>query len=420
MSDRPTEPGRPTGPPSGPLSGPTRPGSVPPPPPEHPSDGEHRPSGEGTGSGAGSGRTGGGGPGDTPPPGSPPPPSQTPRPEGPGPDRPWWRFTPKKLVGLGVLIVAAVVLTIVLTSSGGGGGGGTTAGGELFLQSADSSGPDPYTASSTHKGATATTPTTLPSPSGDASSQGANIVRGVEGSAPGLYGGTRNVSSCDVEKQISALGAEPDKNKAFASVLGIDPSGVPAYLRSLTPVQLRLDTRVTNHGFRNGAATTFQSVLQSGTAVLVNDRGEPRVRCSCGNPLLAPVPLQGSVKREGKAWSGYKSSDAVVVSPAAQPVNRFVMYDPETEGWFTRNAGTTGAGDMRTTPRTPPSPSAASKAPSSGSSQSSQSQSQQSSPSSEPSQSSQPPSSGATGSSPAPPSGAKSPAPKSPASQPAS
>ncbi|MFG2521978.1 DUF6777 domain-containing protein [Streptomyces sp. NPDC048527] len=365
MSDRPTEPGRPTGPPSGPLSGPTRPASVPPPPSEHPNDGERGPSGEGTdtGSGSGSGRTGGGpggtggDPGDTPPPGGPPPPSGTPPPEGPGPDRPWWRFTPKKLVGLGVLIVAAVVLTIVLTSSGGGGGGrgGTTAGGKLFLQSADSSGPDPYTGSSTRKGATATTPTTLPSAPGDGSSQSANVVRGVEGSAAGLYGGTRNVSSCDVEKQISALGAEPDKSKAFASVLGIDPSGVPAYLRSLTPVQLRLDTRVTNHGFRDGAATTFQSVLQSGTAVLVNDRGEPRVRCSCGNPLLAPVPLQGSVKREGKAWSGYKSSDVVVVSPAAQPVNRFVMYDPETEGWFTRNAGSTGAGDMKTTPRTPPS-----------------------------------------------------------------
>ncbi|WP_406337986.1 DUF6777 domain-containing protein [Streptomyces sp. NBC_00649] len=318
-------------------------------------------------------------------------------------------------MALGVLIAAAVVLTVVLTNfGGGGGGGGTAAGDELFLQSANSSGPDPYTGSSTRKGATATTPTALPSASGTGPSQNANIVRGVEGSAPGLYGGTRDVSSCDVEKQIRALGAEPDKNKAFASVLGLAPSGVPAYLRSLTPVQLRLDTRVTNHGFRDGAATAFQSVLQSGTAVLVNDRGEPRVRCSCGNPLLAPVPLRGPVKRQGKAWSAYKTSNVVVVSPAPQPVARFVMYDPETEGWFTRTAGTTGGSDRRTTPRTPPgaSPSNASTAPSSGTPESSSS-----SPSSE---ASQPPSSEAPGESSAPPSNAESPAPEPPASQPAS
>jgi hypothetical protein len=309
-----------------------------------------------------------------------------------------------------------VVLAVVLTNSGGdGGGGGTAAGGELFLQSADSSGPDPYTKSSTRKGATATTPTALPSASGETSSENANVVRGVEGSAPGLYGGTRNVSSCDVEKQVRALSAEPDKNKAFASVLGIDPSSVPAYLRSLTPVQLRLDTRVTNHGFRGGAPTTFQSVLQSGTAVLVNGRGEPRVRCSCGNPLLAPVPLQGSVKRQGKAWSGYKPSDVVVVSPAPQPVSSFVMYDPETKGWFTRTAGSTGGSDQKTTAHTPPGVSSSQATTSSATPSSDTSQSSESSRSSE---SSQPPSSEAPGASSAPPSSGES-APESSASQPA-
>ncbi|MFD3478322.1 DUF6777 domain-containing protein [Streptomyces sp. NPDC058695] len=311
-----------------------------------------------------------------------------------------------------------MVLTVVLTSSGGdGGSGGTASGDELFLQSADSSGPDPYTESSTRKGATATTPTALPSASGESSSEKANVVRGVEGSAAGLYGGTRNVSSCDVEKQIRALGAEPDRNKAFASVLSIDASSVPAYLRSLTPVQLRLDTRVTNHGFRSGAPTKFQSVLQSGTAVLVNDRGEPRVRCSCGNPLLAPVPLRGSVKRQGKAWSGYESSDVVVVSPAPQPVNGFVMYDPETKGWFSRTAGSTGGSDQKTTAHTPPGVSSSDTSTSSATPSSETSRSSESSPSSE---SSQPPSSEAPGASSAPPSGAESAAPESPASPPAS
>ena len=315
-------------------------------------------------------------------------------------------------MALGVVIVVAVVLTVVLSrSDGGGGGGGTAAGDELFIQSADSSGPDTYTTSSARGSSKATTPTALPSTGNSASESGTNVVQSVKGSAPGLYGGTRKVSSCDVEKQIRTLGAEPDKNKAFASVLDIDPTGVPAYLRSLTPVQLRLDTRVTNHGFRNGAATSFQSVLQSGTAVLVDDRGEPRVRCACGNPLLAPVPLKGTVKSQGKEWSGYKSSNVVTVSPAPRPVKRFVMFDPESESWFVREAGDTGAGDKKTTPHTPPTVyPCPSRSAGTGTCPSA-------SPSSE---SSQPPSSEAPGSSSAPPpSTAESPPPpESPASQP--
>jgi hypothetical protein len=40
-------------------------------------------------------------------------------------------------------------------------------------------------------------------------------------------------------------------------------------------VILQRDTRVTNHGFRNGRATPTQSILQAGTAVLVDEYGVP-------------------------------------------------------------------------------------------------------------------------------------------------
>lgn len=153
-----------------------------------------------------------------------------------------------------------------------------------------------------------------------------------------------------MEKQIKALTAEPDKNNAFAGVLGIDPTDVPAYLRALTPVQLRLDTRVTNHGFRDGSATSYQAVLQAGTAVLVDDRGVPRVRCACGNPLLEPVPLKGSPEVKGEPWPGYRSSNVVVVEPAPRVVKKFVMYDPKSGNWFTRDAGDTGGDDKKTKP----------------------------------------------------------------------
>lgn len=184
---------------------------------------------------------------------------------------------------LTAVVVAAVVLGLVFTRSDGG-SSNTASKGEVFLQAAAKTGPDPFTESSATENSA---PPVTASPS---ASEPVNAVRGVDGGAPGLYGGTQNVSSCDVEKQIKALQAAPAKNEAFASVVGVQPAGVPAYLRSLTPVQLRMDTRVTNHGYRDGAATSYQAVLQAGTAVLVDNHGVPRVRCACGNPCRRRSP----------------------------------------------------------------------------------------------------------------------------------
>ncbi|MEU9094875.1 DUF6777 domain-containing protein [Streptomyces sp. NPDC048428] len=328
MSDQPPSSGRPTGPPSGPLSGPSQEGPVPPPP--------ERPSGPPAGPPSGGSHGGPGGPGG---------PGETPQDPGPGPRTPWWRSVPK-VATIAVALVAAVVLAVVLTRPDGS----DSAGGEVFLQAAGSAGREPFTGSTARSASGDATPTAVPSPASSASGTGSNVTQGVDGSTPGLYGGTRKVASCDVEKQITALTDQPAKNKAFASVEGIGPSGVPAYLRALTPVQLRLDTRVTNHGYENGAATSYQAVLQAGTAVLVDDRGVPRVRCACGNPLLPPVALKGTPEVKGDPWPGYRASNVVVVEPAPQPVDVFVMFDPRTDGWFERDAGDTGDGDKKTHP----------------------------------------------------------------------
>ncbi|WP_328869131.1 hypothetical protein OHT76_02950 [Streptomyces sp. NBC_00287] len=312
MSAEPPSSGRPTGPPSGPLSGPTQPPSGPPSQPP------------GSGGGGPPPSTGGGG--------------VTPEPE---PRRPWWRSVPRVAV-LATVVVAAVVLAVVFSRSDGGGSGSD---GEVFLQAAGKSGPDPFTESTATD---SSAPPVTPSPATGTATT--NAVRGVDGAAPGLYGGTRNVASCDVEKQIKALQAEPAKNRAFASVAGVDPTDVPAYLRGLTPVQLRMDTRVTNHGYRDGSATSYQAVLQSGTAVLVDDRGVPRVRCACGNPLTPPVAQQTAPKTTGDSWPSYKSSNVVVVAPATVVINVFVVYDPEQDDWFERHPGDTGGKDQKTDP----------------------------------------------------------------------
>ncbi|KKD06780.1 DUF6777 domain-containing protein [Streptomyces sp. WM6386] len=303
MSVEPPSSGRPTGPPSGPLSGPSQPPSGPPSQP---------PGGSG---------------------GAPP---------SPEPHRPWWRSVPR-IALLATAVAAAVVLGLVLTRPDGG--SGKSGNSEVFLQAAGKTGPDPFT------GSTATDSSAAPvSASPATESASPNAVRGVDGSAPGLYGGTRNVASCDVKRQIKALRANPPVNQAFASVAGVQPSGVPAYLRSLTPVQLRMDTRVTNHGYRDGHATGYQAVLQSGTAVLVDSRGVPRVRCACGNPLTPPVAQRSAPKRTGDTWSSYRPSNVVVVAPSVTVINIFVIYDHDSDDWVARHRGDTAHKDKPTEP----------------------------------------------------------------------
>ncbi|MFC8794004.1 DUF6777 domain-containing protein [Streptomyces cinereoruber] len=322
----------PTGPPSGPLSGPsTRPNAAgPPPPPGPPSSG----SGGSGGSGGGSGDGGG----------------SSRYPDGGKGGGPWWRSVPK-VASITAVLVAAVALIVVLTSRSGDDGGTTNAGGgEVFLQSASATGPDPFT-QSTARATESAPPASLPPRTG---SEEAGTPR-VSGAAPGLYGGTRSVASCDVEQQVRYLSGQPAKNAAFASVLRVSANEVPGYLRSLTPLQLRADTRVTNHGFEDGSATAYQAVLQSGTAVLVDDRGVPRVRCACGNPLTEPV-AQKNPRTTGTPWPGYDADQVVVVAPATTVVNAFVVYDPENGDWFARKHGDTGDRDEPTSPPTSTSP----------------------------------------------------------------
>lgn len=149
------------------------------------------------------------------------------------------------------------------------------------------------------------------------------------GSAPDLYGGSGDRAVCDVEKQIAYLNGDRSKARAFASVLRTSPESLPAYLRGLTSVQLRLDTLVTNHGYEDGRAVPYQAVLQTGTAVLIDEYGVPRVRCACGNPLDRPQ-VERPEKVVGRTWPGFQAEEVVVVVPAPTPVPTFTVVDVET------------------------------------------------------------------------------------------
>lgn len=172
------------------------------------------------------------------------------------------------------------------------------------------------------------------------------------GDTPGLYGGSRKATVCDVERLKQFLTDPHNSRKAevWAQVEGIAKDGIPDYLGRLTPVLLRHDTLVQNHDYRNGEATPFDSLLQAGIAVLVDEQGQPAVKCSCGNPLR---PFKGDTTRisvnfgnANKKWAGYGDSSVVMVTPAARRLARLALVDvDDPDRGIDRPVGTTGGHD---------------------------------------------------------------------------
>lgn len=252
------------------------------------------------------------------------------------------------------VLSAGILVTAGCSREAGDSGGqateGTADADELLLQTAAAQGPDPFSRSTVEPaGAAPPAPRTAPPRTAAPGGEGS---RTLPGSTPGLYGGTRSVAACDVGQQIRFLAADPARAKAFAQAAGVDRADVPEFLNGLTPVVLRADTRVGSHGFRAGSVTAFQSVLQAGTAVLVDGRGLPRVRCACGNPLSRPAGAGQAQGIQGEPWAGYDPARTLVVAPAAKAVTDLVIVDADHNSWMERPVGDEGARDR--TPEAPP------------------------------------------------------------------
>ncbi|MFI9245236.1 DUF6777 domain-containing protein [Streptomyces sp. NPDC053086] len=238
-------------------------------------------------------------------------------------------------------IVTVCVMSAVLLAAGCAGSGVKQARtGELvFLQAATDRGPEPFTASmATDVPGPASPRGTVPVSAAELAAP-LRATRTLSGATPGLYHGTPHVAGCDVERHIGYLAADPAKADAFARVAGVTRPALPDYLRGLTPVVLGTDTRVTNHSYRNRRADGYQAVLQAGTAVLVDDRGVPRVRCACGNPLGPPAPTRGGAGARGTPWAGYRPNKVIVVAPAPRAVASLTIVDTETRTWTERRVG---------------------------------------------------------------------------------
>ncbi len=158
------------------------------------------------------------------------------------------------------------------------------------------------------------------------------------GSLPGLYGGTRDYKTCDAGKLVAFLEENPAKAAVWAQTLGIRASEIREYVSSLTPVLLRTDTRVTNHGYKDAEADPIQSVLQAGTAVFVNKYGAPVVKCYCGNPLTPPQ-LYTNPRYYGAKWTGFAPASITIINQSTTIIDTFQLYDPNTGKLFPRKAG---------------------------------------------------------------------------------
>ncbi len=135
------------------------------------------------------------------------------------------------------------------------------------------------------------------------------------------FGGTGDNTLCDREQLISFL-TDPSNGaqaREWARVVGISVSDIPTYIRDLIPTTLANDTRVTNHTFKNGRAVPLQSVLQAGTAVLVDEFGKLVARCRCGNPLLEPTEVRGPIYT-GPKWPAFDPTIIVIITPSQTPV----------------------------------------------------------------------------------------------------
>ena len=255
----------------------------------------------------------------TDPPPGPPPSSSVGPPAPPHPGPPAGPVTPIEHAGAtgdnwsrrqDVIVAAIAVIAIVVAGffvlSGGPSGKK-----QVLLTASTSAGTDPFTPPVATVASTSPIPTPSPSPSAVPSPTATAVPTPapggtITGSTPGLYGGTRNAIVCDKQKMIDYLRANPAKEQAWGQAQGIAATEVPSFVARLTPVLLRYDTRVTNHGFINGYANPYEDVMEAGTAVLVDEFGVPRARCYCGNPLTPPVTLQGTPPTTGTPWPSYQ------------------------------------------------------------------------------------------------------------------
>jgi hypothetical protein len=174
------------------------------------------------------------------------------------------------------------------------------------------------------------------------------------GDKESLYGGMFDRSSCDRDRIATSVAeASPARSGNWVLAATSDshtlpPTDARRYISELTPVDVRADTRVTAHGFIGDQAYPYQSVLQAGTAVLVDRRGIPRVRCAGAIPIAPPRGTVDGADYRGPQWPGFNAAALVTVTPAPSDIRQFGLTGDGR--LFRRPAGTNGSRDVDQVP----------------------------------------------------------------------
>lgn len=251
--------------------------------------------------------------------------------------------------------------------------------GQIFLQPAADIGPDPFG----QDFAKADPPLDLAPPASDTETEipttGSQQVSTNSGAQPRLFGGTGDDTACDRDlfasfltsnqplatEWIGAQNADPDFRWS-GGALTLDTLG--AYIETLTPVIITQPTQLINHGLRNGRAYSIPAVFQPGTAVLVDEFGQPRARCRCGNPLITAQPLSQQPTYVGKPWPGFQPGNVTVVFGSEDPLTEIRLTNLSGGGDLVIQVGSTtppqpADGSSTTPPSAPATQSPATQAP---------------------------------------------------------
>jgi hypothetical protein len=208
----------------------------------------------------------------------------------------------------------------------------------VSLEAANSAGPSPWMDSITSGDLPSTVNRVEDTSIGSPDSHGG--IQTVWGDKVGLYAGSTSQAVCDRNKLVDFLERNPADAHAWLTVFGI--SDIRAYVITLSPVRLTQDTRVTDYRFENSQTAPFQSVLQTGTAVMIDGGGIPRVRCNSGSPLTEPQ-TNANEEYTGNRWQGLDTNPVVKVQKSDTPIENLTLVALPTRSATLPSKSTTGA-----------------------------------------------------------------------------
>ncbi|WP_067707505.1 DUF6777 domain-containing protein [Nocardia yamanashiensis] len=263
-----------------------------------------------------------------------------------------WRSSYTWLIAFAILVAAVVLIVIGTRALGGSSDDGDV---QVAYQAADFGGKHPFLPNPPAEAGAqpiASTPA-FPAPTGGKSAGGIQI----SGGEPGVYGGLQDQTTGGTDAIVGFYENHPPERRALIRTLTADPTfgwaggealseaDLPNYLRGLTAVVLRLDIRVTDHEYRDGKVTAFETVLQRGTSVLVDTRGVPRLRSLSGSPLTVSTSIGRAPEYTGTAWTGFDPAAIIIMVRAPNPLAVFTLVDIDGGKAFERPAGSCGTKD---------------------------------------------------------------------------